>query len=216
MPVRTESSHPVVAQRSRRRAGLIALSIVWLAGVASSFSALAIYKSTPSEVATDAPRRFPEASAIARSSSLPTLLMFVHPRCACSRASLAELSKLLKELRGRVSARIVVQTDTPQGAALEATDITRAAQAISAASVVLDPAAREAARFGAMSSGQTLLYDRDGRLLFSGGLTNSRGHEGASLGKAHLLSALEAQDMAPRTAAVFGCKLEDGEERRDD
>jgi hypothetical protein len=136
--------------------------------------------------------------------------MFIHPRCACSRASLAELGKLLQELHGSVSARIVVRSDVPVGAKPEATDITRSALAISDATVLWDHSAMEAVRFGAASSGHTVVYGRDGRLLFSGGLTNSRGHEGASLGKAHLLSALHAPGIGARAAAVYGCKI-DGE-----
>ena len=49
-------------------------------------------------------------------------------------------------------------------------------------------------RFGAETSGQTLLYDRDGRLLFSGGTTGSRGHDGDNAGFA-------SHPDAPRSAA---------------
>lgn len=198
-------------QTRLKRGGVIALSVLWLAGVTAGFTALAVYKSTASEVSSDAPDRFPADSIITRAEGSPTLLMFIHPRCACSRASLAELSKLLQELHGSVFASIVVRSDAPVGATPETTDITSTASAVSGATVLADHGGSEAARFGATSSGHTVVYDRDGRLIFSGGLTNSRGHEGESLGKAHLLSALKTKAEGARAAAVYGCKLEDGE-----
>jgi hypothetical protein len=44
----------------------------------------------------------------------------------------------------------------------------------------------EARRFGAKTSGHTLLFDRNGRRLFSGGITQSRGHDGENAGDAQL------------------------------
>ena len=48
----------------------------------------------------------------------------------------------------------------------------------------------EARRFGAETSGQTLLYDEHGALLFSGGITGARGHAGDNAGRASLVALL--------------------------
>ncbi len=48
----------------------------------------------------------------------------------------------------------------------------------------------EAKRFGAETSGQTLLYDERGTLAFSGGITGSRGHAGDNAGRASLLALI--------------------------
>lgn len=69
----------------------------------------------------------------------------------------------------------------------------------------------EAARFGAHTSGQVLVYGRDGRLTFSGGITPSRGHEGDSRGADLALRALTPNGASSATASssadVFGCGI---------
>lgn len=73
--------------------------------------------------------------------------------------------------------------------------------------VVDDHNGVEARRFHADTSGLVLLYGADGRLLFRGGITPGRGHEGDSAGKAAIVALL--QGHAPRQihSAVFGCSL---------
>jgi hypothetical protein len=84
--------------------------------------------------------------------------------------------------------------------------------------VVRDDSGREAGRFGAATLGQTLLYDADGSLLFSGGITAARGHAGDNAGRSELVSLLNRGLSAPvvtmnrgqsaRDAThVFGCPL---------
>jgi len=206
------SSPPRSPRGARLRPSL--LLCVWLVCVASSFSALALYKSRAGDDGALASEHFPTGSSLSLAEDRPTLLMFVHPRCACSRASLAELHKLLTSLNGAVAATVVLQTDGADRAT-PTTDIAAKAQALPHARVLLDPGALEATRFGARTSGHTLLYAPDGHLLFSGGLTNSRGHEGPSLGQAHLLSALRAAPTEKRAAPVYGCGLEEGNQRRE-
>ena len=74
--------------------------------------------------------------------------------------------------------------------------------------VVRDDDGVEARRFGVATSGQTLLYAADGRLLFSGGTTGSRGKTGDNAGPRHASGAAQRR-VAPTRAAtpVFGCPL---------
>src|SRR5664279_4276966 len=65
------------------------------------------YVSTPgaqSAALTD----WPSDSSIERAASGPTLVMFVHPRCPCTRASLAELERVVARSGGEVHPRIVL------------------------------------------------------------------------------------------------------------
>ena len=41
----------------------------------------------------EAPARWPEASALVRNADGPTLVLFAHPKCPCTDASLAELAR---------------------------------------------------------------------------------------------------------------------------
>src|SRR5438105_15392716 len=71
-------------------------AIAWGVLVACGFVALARYKSIAGEMAP-APVRWPEGTRLVRAGDRPTLVMFAHPRCACTRASIAELNRLASE-----------------------------------------------------------------------------------------------------------------------
>ena len=75
------------------------------------------------------------------------------------------------------------------------------------ASIVRDDEGAEAHRFGVETSGQTLLYDRSGALVFSGGITGSRGHAGENAGELALISLLTNGRSDRRATSVFGCPL---------
>jgi hypothetical protein len=80
----------------------------------------------------------------------------------------------------------------------------------------VDDAGVEAARFGAATSGTVLLYDGSGHLLFNGGITESRGHEGFSAGREMLAHLLAQPGHEMKHTAVYGCPLFDatGAEQR--
>ena len=74
--------------------------------------------------------------------------------------------------------------------------------------MVHDASGVEAARFGAGTSGAVLLYSSDGTLLFAGGITPARGHQGDSFGRQRLLALLDGAAADRRDAPVFGCALQ--------
>ena len=73
--------------------------------------------------------------------------------------------------------------------------------------VVRDDDGLEAQRFGAATSGQTFLYDSQGVLQFSGGITSARGHAGDNAGRAALISLLNRLETSQPRTNVFGCPL---------
>jgi hypothetical protein len=83
------------------------------------------------------------------------------------------------------------------------------ARAIPGAHLLEDPGGVESIRFGATTSGQVVAYDPTGRLVFTGGLTASRGHEGESDGARLLETRLRESPstVAEIRRAVFGCGL---------
>lgn len=164
------------------------------------------YELTPASTASARPA-WPVASRLARDPARPTLLMFVHPRCPCSSASLAELNVLASRCRDRVAIRIVFVRPSGFSEGWERTHLFDAAQRVLGASVYCDRDGKEAAKFGATASGEALLYDRDGRLLFQGGLTGSRGHEGDNDGLSCLTALIDSGHSENTRAAVYGCAL---------
>ena len=72
---------------------------------------------------------------------------------------------------------------------------------------MMDGDGREARLFQAVTSGQTILYDSHGRLLFSGGITASRGHSGDNAGRSAIVSLVNAEVPDRTETLVFGCPL---------
>jgi hypothetical protein len=89
----------------------------------------------------------------------------------------------------------------------EKSPLWHSAAAIPNVTAVRDDDGLEARRFGAATSGQSLLYDVNGRLLFSGGITGSRGHAGDNAGRTAILALLHHDTAAHDSAFVFGCSL---------
>jgi hypothetical protein len=107
---------------------------------------------------------------------------------------------------GRVAAYVLFVK--PEGSAddWEQTDLWQSAASIPGVHVLVDDGA-EALRFHAVTSGQTALYDVAGRLLFSGGITASRGHSGDNAGRSAIVSLLNSGEAEQTETAVFGCSL---------
>jgi hypothetical protein len=195
------------AERTWRTAGpWLLLGAVWALTVADGFGRLAEYKRRPGE-AESAPARWPSESQISRNAGGATLVLFAHPRCPCTRASLAELARLMTGLGDRLAARVVLLRPTGAAADWDDTDLRQRASAIPGVLTLRDDDGVETARFRARTSGEAVLYAQDGRLLFSGGLTASRGHEGDSPGLRRIRSLLRTGSADRNDAPVFGCSL---------
>jgi hypothetical protein len=180
--------------------------LAWLATVATGMAMLSAYASTPGAPANPPPA-WPAASTIDRRAGTPTLLVFAHPNCPCTRATLAELDRLLAHADGATDVHVVLWQPDPTDAAPVETSLADLAAAVPRVQVQWDAGGEEAARFGVATSGEVLLYDGTDRLRFAGGITGARGHEGDNAGSDALLGQLttDAQDSA--SAPVFGCEL---------
>src|SRR5205823_12162921 len=85
------------------------------------------------------------------------------------------------------------------------TDTCRNAAQILGVTVVSDVDGQEAERFGAETSGHAFLFDPNGRLLFSGGITASRGHSGDNAGESSIVSLIDNHSASRARTFVFGC-----------
>ncbi len=185
---------------------LWAALVVWLASVGTGLGWLLAYDTTPGTAAR-APSGWPAASALPRDASGPTLVMLAHPRCDCTRASLGELAELLARARHRPRTFVVFIRPGGVAAAWENTGTFDQATRIPGVTVIRDDNGAEAERFGVSTSGQTLLYDRDGQLVYAGGITGSRGKSGSNAGRSMVLELLAGAHPTRATAQVFGCSL---------
>jgi hypothetical protein len=185
-----------------------ALAGVWLCAVAAGLAVLYDYENTPGPSA-GAAQDWPAASRIPRDTQKPTLILFAHPWCPCTRATVSELEALMAQGGGRVTAVVLFARPAGSSGSWERTGLWRAAAAIPGVRVQADQDDREAALFGARTSGHALLYDPRGHLLFSGGISAARGHEGESAGRRSILALLGGDAAAPAQTPVFGCELHD-------
>jgi hypothetical protein len=87
------------------------------------------------------------------------------------------------------------------------TGLARRALTIPGVTVADDIDGIEAQRFGAKTSGFTLLYSADGKLLFRGGITDGRGHSGDNIGRAAVTALLRGNRAETTRTQVFGCPL---------
>lgn len=190
-----------------RTAALAGAGAAWIAAAALGFGYLVRFSATPAELGR-APATWPASAALPRESGRATLLVLVHPRCPCSRATLRELERLLARTPAAVTATVIMVTPDEAEAGFDRTGLREIAEAIHGVRVVTDHGGLAARLFDASTSGQTLLYDAAGALRYSGGLTAARGHEGESLGRTALEGIL-AGDAGAAGSRVFGCELFD-------
>jgi hypothetical protein len=193
---------------------LIIACVAWAAVTATGLGVLWRYENKPGTAATS-PTKWPSESRIQRATDRPTLIMLAHPHCPCTRATIEELNKLMAQAEGRVSAYVLFLKPTGSSTDWEKTDLWQSAARIPGVNVVADDNGIEAHRFHAATSGQTALYDTDGRLIFSGGITSARGHEGDNAGRAAIVSLLNNRETVATETAVYGCPLYSDECRED-
>ncbi len=181
-------------------------ALVWLVTVASGIALLSAHAAAPGTPA-DPPRRWPSASAVVRRAGTPTVLVFAHPGCPCTRATLGEIDWVLAHVEGGADVHVLLLQPEGGGRAWSDTSLAEIAATIPTVQVHRDAGGDEASRFGVATSGEVLLYDGGGALRFAGGITGARGHAGANAGRDELLLRLTTAAAEQGAAPVFGCGL---------
>jgi hypothetical protein len=192
---------------SRRKIFITALlGATWMAALAFGGHVLFKYETTPGSLGS-VTSNWPSATIIPHQTDKPTLLMFAHPHCPCTRASIGELAQIMAHAVGKVNAYVLFVKPPKAEAGWDDTDLRRSAAAIPGVTVATDENGVEARRFGAETSGHTLVFDPRGSLVFSGGITASRGHAGSNAGENAVLAAITQRSFDLARTSVFGCSL---------
>jgi hypothetical protein len=190
----------------KKPAVTVAAVALWVASVGFGMRVLWRYSNTPGHAATpliDWPTDAPVQLGKGRS----TLVMFAHPNCPCSRASIGELAILMAQAPEKLDAHVFFYFPANESSAWARTDLWDSARSIPGVHAIEDPGGAFALRFGAFTSGQTLLYNPDGRLVFHGGITAARGHSGDNNGRQAILALLQGGSPERNVTPVFGCSL---------
>ena len=201
-------------EAASRRSGWVTwmATAIWFAAFAGGSLMFVRFEFTPGDE-TRAPLVWPNDSSLALRPDGMTLVLFAHPHCVCTRASLDELQVILSHHTRPISAQVVfVQLSgfTDEDMSDESWE---KAGRIPGIERRIDKQGVEARRFGALVSGYTLLYDASGRLLFEGGVTGSRGQVGANAGRNSVIGFLRDGKVDTSRTKVFGCYLFDRAER---
>lgn len=181
---------------------------LWAVLVLAGYGMLSHYSATAGTGNTSTPA-WPRDSQVTRKQGMPTLMLFIHPQCPCSRATIEELSNLLAQTPREVDTVGVFIRPADFEDGWEQTDLWTKFSGQPGARVMADPEGSETRRFGAATSGFTMLFDVEGKLVFSGGITSGRGHQGSSVGKDAILHWLHGEEIEIRESPVFGCPLFD-------
>jgi hypothetical protein len=208
---------------------LLLLGSFWLSAIAA-FAYLATYDLTPGNKGVE-PSVWPAASGIVPARNKCNAVVFLHPRCFCSLATANELAKIMSREENRLKVHVIVRptrraeeasassstssaTTPAHDAQLSIQDSnSRLIKTIDSLPGIVretDVSGQEAKLFGAKTSGHVLLFGANGNLIFAGGITASRGHEGDNLGADAMLKAMcESRRSTVSTTPVFGCSLEE-------
>lgn len=194
----------------RKKSFLTSLSVAWLIATGWTMIKVSAYKMTPGQAATPS-RLWPRESEIPRNAQQATLVLFVHPHCPCTQATVSELARLMTTLRGQLSARVLFIRPDQFSEEWVKTELWTEVRRIPGVQTFVDRNGKEAQLFGSFTSGQVFVYAPDGRLMFEGGITPSRGHEGDSLGVRRIISWVRTGHADQAQSAVFGCALNEKE-----
>lgn len=150
---------------------------------------------------------WPESTRLERNIHGYTIVLAVHPHCPCTRATAGELSRLLSHLGGRAWIYVLALCPREKEPSWAKTSLVQSFEELPGVRVFMDRDGREIGFFGQQVSGDLRLYDREGILKFSGGITPGRGHEGGNFGWNAVISQVVREESIGSQGPVFGCPL---------
>lgn len=180
---------------------------VWLVLAGVGVTLMVGYANVPGDEGQP-PAHWPTDTKISQNRGQPTLIMFAHPKCPCTRASLEEFAQVIGNGSGSAfEAQVWFIKPAGTDSDWTNTSLYRQASSIPGVSVHCDEDGTETARFHVETSGQTVLYNASGKLLFHGGITISRGHAGDNPAQEELVRLLRYGSAIPSRTQVYGCPL---------
>ena len=189
----------------RARFLLKIVALVWLVLVTAALAGFTRYEQTAGSTGHP-PLHWQRVIPMALDPAKPTLVMLVHPQCPCSRASLTELNRLEALCPNRAASYVLFLKPAGYTQAWTHSSLWRQASAIPGVTVREDDHGNMIRRLGAATSGETLVYAPNGHLLYQGGLTGERGHEGDNAGLSAVVAVLRGQVNSAKEP-VYGCPL---------
>lgn len=184
----------------------VGLTVVWL-GVSGYYWNLLFAHTYRSAAVGAAVSTWPNDTPLPREAADLQVVLFAHPLCPCTRATLAELGEALARLPTKPAVSAVFVTAGLSPAAVAKSDTLASARRIPSVHIEIDGSGGLARQFGATISGEVLVFDRQGTRLYRGGLTAGRGHRGGSAALTLFEQILSGSAYQAVETPVFGCRL---------
>jgi hypothetical protein len=182
---------------------IVALGAAWSLAILWTCGSLWDHAYRPAKNPTD----FPAPFAADETTSSSRIVLFAHPFCPCTKATLSELEESLSRLPANVAVAVVFVTVGLPPAEVSASPLMAMARSLPHVTVKQDDAGHLACSYGATVSGETFFVDSRGRVLYHGGLTPARGHQGDATGQTLLEQVARGKREGPCAAPIFGCSL---------
>lgn len=196
-------------QRAEVRVGVGGQSgvlLAWFAALGMGLAMMAGYAYTPGAM-RDAKAAWPREATFSPAGDRPTVVVGLHPRCTCSVATVRELDRILAGVVVRPQVEVLLYRPAGAAEGWERTAFDEDLRRLPAVTVRADVEGKGARAFGMLTSGDIAVFTPEKRLLFRGGLTAARGHEGESKGGRQLRMALSMGHGAWGPFPVFGCPM---------
>ncbi len=148
----------------------------------------------------------PSDTPVPFSEEKSTLVIFLHPRCPCTHPSVAAIERLMVRKHDMVLQPIFYLPGSKPETWARADYWDRVVDA-GAHEPLIDVDGGVARQFHATTSGHAILFSVDGEVLYSGGITSGRVHEGDNLGLTTLTRVLEQVPVQDATFPVYGCSI---------
>lgn len=188
------------------RRSLPVAGALWIIGTALGLNALLNYAHQPG-ASGYATSQLPMGAAGLAAGDRPTLFVFLHPECPCSRATVAEVARFAAEVPTPPAIKFYFRDSAELGRPAQEASLWEDARLIPGVEVIADRDGVVSKMFGAETSGTCLLYDVAGRLLFHGGVSGARGHEGDNTNKDLLLASLRDAPTSAVKTPIYGCSI---------
>jgi hypothetical protein len=183
------------------------ICFIWLSLLCCAFATISAYQSKAGFSG------FPTATVddfhLRLRTNSSALIVAVHPKCPCTRATVAELAKVLGRSKAQPDLVALIYTPTRAKEEWLHSGIVEALSKLGFR-IIEDRDGFIAGQLGAETSGHVLFYGENGALVFGGGITASRGHEGDNAAEDRLIELLNGNERTVATpGVVYGCALRD-------
>jgi hypothetical protein len=157
---------------------------------------------------SQAPQAWPANSNLKFDDQAYNLVLSLHPKCSCSNATLGELEKILAATGRRLKVHALMSMPAGAPQQWRGSDLVKHLYTLPQTEIHFDENCQESELFGALTSGDTMLFDPFKQQVFRGGITASRGHSGDNVGENTIIAISRGLEGSCHETPVFGCNLD--------